>query len=434
MIRYFPLLRVVPALLLTLGLGLAGCEKNDTGTLDGPVPAPGFTYSLDASQFPVVATFTTSNPDAFLAQWDFGDGSPLVTGANVTHVYRRPGSFEARLIVAGRGGTGTSPMQVVSVPTACDIEAFSNLTGCATGGNRAWTISNQLGGITRLDAGGNVIFQSSPGALSPCQSDDEFTFGSTFNYNYNSNGGTFKDDSCSTALDAVSDFVFRPNPGGLPQLVLQAKKTFIGLPDSVVNKTYELVQADPTVLRIQGTNPDGSRTIITYRPQLSGLDRARDMLTAGSSKTWKLDNTVANAIIVGTEANPAEYYPGAPLGGLPACQADDEYTFTLAGEFTYNPLAETSVGVDQTTGTIPGPGVYACKPPRPSTSAFTLASPLGTGLAQLKLANPLSFVGVTDLQLPTASYRILSISPTNMTIRGVRTDDGAVFTMKMRVR
>ncbi len=434
MTRFLQSPRTALVLLLTLGLGAVGCEKNDSGSLDGPVPAPTFTYTLDASQFPVVASFTTTTADAFLAQWDFGDGTPLVTGASVTHVYRRPGSFEARLIVAGRGGTGTSPVQVVDVPTACDNAAFNNLTGCANGGNRAWTISDQLGGITRLDAGGSVIFQSSPGSLNPCQSDDEFSFASTFNYNYNSNGGTFKDGVCGTALDAVSDFVFRPNPGGLPQLVLQANRVFIGLPDSVVNKTYEIVQADASVLRLQGTNPDGSRTIVTYRPQLSGLDRARDMLTGGSTKTWLLDNTVAAAITVGTEGNPTEYYAGAPVGGLPACQADDEYMFTLAGEFTYNPFMETSVGVDQTTGTIPGPGVYACKPPRPSTSAYTLTAPVGTGLAQLKLANPLSFIGVTDLQLATASYRILSISPTKMTIRGVRTDDVAVFTLKMRAR
>ena len=42
----------------------------------------------------------------------------------------------------------------------------------------------------------------------------------------------------------------------------------------------------------------------TYIPQLSALDRAKQFLTGGSSRTWVLDNTVAQTIIVGNEGNP----------------------------------------------------------------------------------------------------------------------------------
>ncbi|MEJ7663832.1 MAG: hypothetical protein WKG07_32015 [Hymenobacter sp.] len=59
-----------------------------------------------------------------------------------------------------------------------------------------------------------------------------------------------------------------------------------------------------------------------------------------------LDNTVAAPIVVGNEGNLSAYFPGVPLGGLPACQADDEYTFTSDGKFTYDAKGETFVALD----------------------------------------------------------------------------------------
>ncbi|MEI9943584.1 MAG: PKD domain-containing protein [Chitinophagaceae bacterium] len=46
------------------------------------------------------------------------------------------------------------------------------------------------------------------------------------------------------------------------------------------------------------------------------------------AKSWKLNPADgANAIIVGTDANPAQYFGG---GGIDNCQKDDVYTFTNA--------------------------------------------------------------------------------------------------------
>ncbi|MDQ3678468.1 MAG: PKD domain-containing protein, partial [Actinomycetota bacterium] len=42
----------------------------------------------------------------FTYEWDFGDGSDGATGVEVTHSYRKEGSFHARVNVEGRGGTG----------------------------------------------------------------------------------------------------------------------------------------------------------------------------------------------------------------------------------------------------------------------------------------------------------------------------------------
>ncbi len=408
------------ALLLTLGL-LGSCEKDDTGSLDGAVPSGAFTVALDNSKFPTVATFTDNSPDAFLSQWDFGDGTPLVTGRNVTHVYKRSGVFEAQLIVAGRGGTGVAPAQIITIPSACDNAAFEGLTGCATGTNRAWTISNAAGGITRLDASGNVISASAAGSLPTCQTDDEFTFTSTFTASYAANGGTFQNGNCGTSLDGSTDFVFRTNPGGLPQIVLQRNGAFLGLPDSVVNKTYEIVEASSATLRLQGTNPDGTRTVVTYTPQLSGLDRAKQFLTGGSTRSWGLDNSVDFPITVGTEANPSLYYGGAVAGQLPLCQSDDDFTFSVSDVLVYDPKAETFVAGD-----------YTCQAPRPYTSPYTYGPASGAGIAQFVLTNTSGFIGVTDA--PTDRiYRIISIDNTHMVLRAGG-PGGQVFQFKMIAR
>ena len=60
------------------------CKKDDT-TAGRARAHPGFTVTLNTSQYPVVATFTNTSTDGFLYQWDFGDGSPLASGQNVTH-------------------------------------------------------------------------------------------------------------------------------------------------------------------------------------------------------------------------------------------------------------------------------------------------------------------------------------------------------------
>lgn len=407
------------ALLLAGTAALVACRKDNDPSLDGPLPTPGFTVALNTSQYPVVATFTNTTADAFLYQWDFGDGSPLEKAANPTHVYRLPGTYRVQLTAAGRNGSAITPQQAVQVPGICGNAAFGVLTACAGNGATTWTLSPQAGAIVRLSASGAVL--STSGVLNACQLDDQFSFTSSFVYTYDAGAGTFAGGSCGPALSGSSDFVYKPN-GMLGQIVLQRPKSFIGLPDSVANKTYDIVEASATRLRLQGTNPDGTRTVATFVPQLSALDRAKQFLTGGSTRTWVLDNTVAATITVGNEAGPTSYFPGGALGSLPACQADDEYTFTNGGTFTYDAKAETFVA-----------GVFACQAPRSDNTTFVFGPATGAGLAQFTLGKPGTFIGVTDA--PTSRvYRILSIDDKNMVLRaGLPTDD-PLFTIKLRVK
>lgn len=145
------------------------------------------------------------------------------------------------------------------------------------------------------------------------------------------------------------------------------------------------------------------------------------LLTGASSKTWMLDNSVDAPLVVGTEANPTAYFTGVKAGELPACQADDEYTFSTNNTFAYDAKAETFLA-----------GAFNCSPPQTGTSAYTFGYAAGAGVAQFTLARPGAFVGVTDASVAEQLYRILSIDSNRMLLRaGSGRNGGVVFTFKM---
>lgn len=413
-----PAARAAVLALLAAPLLLAACKKvGDDATLSGPVPQASFTFQANTAEFPTVVAFTSTGQDGFLYQWNFGDNS-LATGSRVTHTYPRPGTYQVELISGGRGGTSPSAKQSITVPDACANAAFGKLADCAGGGTRVWAFSGQPEAIVRETAAGVRI--SASGQLPACQLDDQFTFSNSFTVNYESAGQTFQGTACGVSRNFASSFVFRPNAGGPPQLVLQKRGAFLGLPDSVANKTYDILEATDTRLRLRGTNPDGTRTTVTFAPY-DPTAPVRLLLTGGSSKTWQLDNTVAAPIVVGTEAAPTAYFAGVAAGALPACQSDDEYTFSTAGVYTYDAKAETFSA-----------NGFTCQAPQSGTSPLVLGPASGTGLAQFTLGRTGAFIGTTDASPTERVYRILSIDAQRMVLRaGSGANGGTVFTLKL---
>ncbi|MET4075686.1 PKD domain-containing protein [Hymenobacter sp. UYCo722] len=424
------IIRAAAFALLSAPLLLASCKKAGEDTkLEGPIPTVGFTATVNASQFPVVVTFKNNTQNGFLYQWDFGDGTGVSSASDVTHTYQRGGTYKVQLTSAGSGGSASSVQNVV-VPSPCTNAGFAGLTACSGNGATSWTISNQPGAIVRLAADGTTVFSSTPatgGSLNACQLDDEFTFASNYTYSYDAGGAagqTFSNGTCGAARNPNSSFIYKPT-AGLGQIVLQAKRSFIGVTDSVVNKTYDIVEVSAARLRLRGTNPDGTFTVITYIPQLSAIDRVKLLLTGGSSRTWKLDNSVAATIVVGpSDADPTGYYAGGAAGSLPPCQADDEFTFTAGNVFQYNAKAETFVA-----GATGG-----CQAPRTNNTTFTFGAATGAGKAQFELApaTPMPVIGVTDA--PDRIYRILEIDNQHMLLRAGSSTGSLVFTMKFVVK
>ncbi|WP_426489760.1 PKD domain-containing protein [Hymenobacter sp. 102] len=405
--------------LLMAPLLLASCEKeDDNAKLEGPVPESSFTYQVNTTQYPVAVTFTSTSQNGFLYQWNFGDNT-RASGNTTTHVYTQPGTYQVELITAGRGGTGISNKQNVVIPDPCTNAGFSKLVNCAGSGTRVWSFSTEPGAIVRESATGAVL--STSGTLPNCQLDDQFSFSNSYTVNYESGGQTFRNNTCGTSLNRGGGFVFRPGTGGLGQIVLQGKGGFIGLPDSVANKTYDILEATDTKLRLRGTNPDGSRTTVTFMP-FDATAPYKRLLTGGTSKTWMLDNKTDAPITVGTEANPLEYFAGVKAGELPACQSDDEYTFSMNDTFTYDAKGQT----------FSAAAGYTCAAPLSGTSPMVFGPAAGTGLAQFTLTRAGAFIAATDASPTERVYRILSIDNNKMTLRaGSGQNGGTVFTIKM---
>jgi PKD repeat protein len=413
------ILRLAVLGLLAAPVLLTSCEKDAKDyELEGVVPQSTFTYQINTTEFPTVVTFTSTAQDGFLSQWVFGDKA-IGSGTSVQHTYIRPGSYQVELITAGKGGTGISAKQIVTIPDACNNAAFNKLVGCSGSGIKVWAFSDEPGAIIKTDASGNQL--SASGKLPACQLDDQFSFGSGFTLNYESAGQTFQGNACGKSLNNSGSFVFRPNNGN-PQIILKANKAFIGVSDSVVNKTYDILEATDTKLRLRGTNPDGTRTIVTMMPY-DATAPYKKLLTGESSKTWKLDNAADAPITVGTEANPLEYFAGVKPGELPECQSDDEYTFSKDNTFTYDSKGQTFFA-DQKN--------YTCQGGLSTTSPFVFGPSAGAGIAQFTLSKAGAFIGATDASPKEQVYRVLSIDEKKMTIRaGSGLSGGTVFTIKL---
>ncbi len=173
----------------------------------------------------------------------------------------------------------------------------------------------------------------------------------------------------------------------------------------------------------EGTSYGDDLTFSTLPGTLT-INEIYDLLTGGSTRSWKLDPSPgANALVVGTEGNPSEYYSGGPLE--PNCQIDDVYTFSSSGTLNYNANGSTFNGGNVSPN-------YNCGVDRSYNSTYVFGPVTSTleGLAQIQLsgATPTLFIGTTDV--PENFYRIIEITPTNLVLRAGGRSGGTVFQFK----
>lgn len=90
---------------------LFGCSKNTV-----PVPIASFTWQTSNTNAPSTVVFknTSTNADAAIYSWDFGDGSTSFI-ANPTHVYATVGSFTATLTATSSSGSSTASVNINTV-------------------------------------------------------------------------------------------------------------------------------------------------------------------------------------------------------------------------------------------------------------------------------------------------------------------------------
>ncbi len=411
---------------------LAGtsCKKTPL-ELSGTASKAGFTFqqaaAADTLPYVYKVAFTNTSNDEFLYQWNFGDNTAISSEKEPVHVFKTGGTYNVTLTTVGTNGNN-SITKVVSVADACQNDFYSKLTLCASG---QWTWSGDGDAIKVLSSDATqVYFTGSPAA---CQADDVYTFSSDGTFTYDANGQTFDVQSgysCQAPKPNASKFKVLAKTGQLPVIILDSNlsgnaKPFIGTTDLVAGYKYVVESYSATALTLRSTLPDGNLLEIKLKKVVVlTIDDIKNILTGGSSKSWKLDPAAgANPITVGTEANPAEYFGGGPLDGN--CQSDDKFTFTAANVITYDANGSTFNG-----GNI-APN-YNCGDDRSYSVNYTFGPTTGgvAGIATIKLPStpPAVFIGTTDVPAENV-YRIIEISASKMILRAGN-GSGTVFQFK----
>lgn len=398
------------------------CRK-DEFELNGSSSKADFSFVVrpiqDTLPYAYQVTFTNSSEEANFYQWDFGDQTALSSEKNPVHTYAVGGEYIVKLTTVGTNGSNTIAKRVF-VTSACQNAFFQNLTGC--GENFFWTWNTDADAIKVLSPDGNTILFV--GSAANCQVDDTYNFKANGGFAYDANGQTFDVQSgysCQAPKQNANKYSVVAKAGQLPQIILGplasgSGKPFIGTTDIVDNNRYTVQSytSNTMVLRATLTGTGGNLIEIKLKKvEVLTLADIKNLLTGVVSKSWKLDATPgANAIIVGTEANPAEYFAGGELDAT--CQTDDIYTFKANDKITYNANGATFNGGNVAPN-------YNCGADRSYTDVpFTFSATTGgvSGLGSIKLPPmpPTIFIGTTDVPSENL-YRIISISATKMTLR-----------------
>lgn len=416
-------------LLVALSMMLVQCKKETLG-LVGSASKAEFTFQIlplqDTLPFASKVVFTNASEEATQYQWDFGDNTSLSSEKNPTHTYASGGEYVVKLISVGTNGNNTISKRIFVID-ACQSDFYNKLTGC---NNLQWTWSTDADAIRVLSEDGTQVFFAGPAA--DCQKDDKFKFFKDGKFEYDANGQTFDAQagfSCQNAKANANSFKVVSRTGQLPAIILNnipVGSPFIGTTDVVDNNKYEVVSftANDMVLRSRIAGTGGQRLEIKLKKVVAlTLADIKAILNGGGTKSWKLDPAPgANSIVVGTEADPSQYFQGGPLAD---CQIDDTYTFTSADRVIYNANGSTFNG-----GNI-APN-FNCGSDRSYNSASSFGATTGgvAGLATIQLPSipPAIFIGTTDVPAENV-YRIIEITPNRMLLRAGN-GTGTVFQFK----
>ena len=375
-------------------------------------------------------SFTNKSTDEFLYQWSFGDNSALSPEKNPIHTFSNGGTYNVTLTTVGTNGNNATT-KVIGVTDPCSNDFFNKLTGCNT---VEWTWSTDADAIKVLSPDGTAVYFA--GSTAACQADDVYKFNKDGTFTYDANGQTFDVQSgysCQNPKANAKKYKVVAKAGELPKIILdslvsESGRPFIGTTDVVRDNLYTVQDYSENTLTLRATIESAAGELLEVKLKkfvVQTNDDIKNLLTGGvgNSRTWKLDPTDgANPIIVGTEGNPAQFFGGGPIE---ACQKDDIYTFSFAGQLVYNANGATFNGGNITPN-------YNCASDRsystPYTFSTTTAGFAGLATIQLPSAPPTIFIGVTDVPSEN-EYRIIDITSTNMVLRAGN-GSGTVFQFK----
>ncbi|HRN55510.1 MAG TPA: PKD domain-containing protein, partial [Agriterribacter sp.] len=114
-----------------------GCSATDTIIVTNkPNIIPGFTYTQTGSCSPVKVSFTNTSESCnsiISYEWDFGDGSLVLTGYNPDpeHDYDQPGPYKIILTVSTSGDAETYEENIIVTGTGIPVDLGNDTSICA---------------------------------------------------------------------------------------------------------------------------------------------------------------------------------------------------------------------------------------------------------------------------------------------------------------
>jgi len=166
----------------------------------------------DAGKEPLevsLSSAASTDPDGTIAghEWDFGDGSPVSTSANPTHVFQLPGSYTVTLTVTDDSGDSDSTTLTVTVNANQTPTAVANATS-TTSGNAPLTVTFDSAASVDPDGTFTVSWDFGDGSEASTETAPSHTFTDVGSYTVtltvtDDNGATSTDTLTVTAEDSV---------------------------------------------------------------------------------------------------------------------------------------------------------------------------------------------------------------------------------------
>lgn len=192
-------------ILLCLSAFIIACtpQEDDKTTLPTP-PTASFTFKQGKDANHIILTNTT--PEAFLFQWDLGNGTRSNEAAFEAY-FPNKGEYEVVLTAFNKGGYG-SATQKISIaqddPNAC-FGNLKTLTDCST---KTWKLKPVAGSLTVGTPGLTQVYWANSDAdvaTRVCAYNDEYKFTSKGVFEYDNKGDFWGD----------ADGNNQPIPGGI---------------------------------------------------------------------------------------------------------------------------------------------------------------------------------------------------------------------------
>lgn len=261
-------------------LGFWSCTPQIDDKIELPAP-PTAVFEVQPSSNPNRVKLINKTPDAFLLRWDFGNGTTKDTlEAEAYYPFR--GTYRVTLTAFGKGGHSTTSKDVVITqddPSACT----GNLQILSACSSKTWKLAPEAGALkVGPDAAISTVWWSNNAndvAVRACLFNDEYTFTSTGNFQYDNKNDFWADTDGNGNLTPPD---LAPSAGCQPASAMATRYSAWG------TNTHRF-SVTPTELTVTGTGA----FIGLYK-----VANGAEVTTPQSAITYRIKELTANKMVL----------------------------------------------------------------------------------------------------------------------------------------